>query len=647
MANIKPIGGGQPRPLTNAHKNPARASEYPKWSPKGDLIAFLRAESEQVRGLYLMSPNGEPVRRLTSMTGIGLSWTPDGRSLAFVDRNSSGEPFSIFQISVETGERRRLTTPPRSTFGDTLCAFSPDGRRLAVVRFGSRYESDLYVMTMDAAEKGLERLTVDSEGIEGLDWTPDGQVIVFGTHRGLWKISASPGERPHPVVMAGIDGGARHPSFSRPTAGRPARLVYQWRTRDVNIWRWDAGPDTIRKVPGSTWFEDFPAFSPDGRRLAVVRFGSRYESDLYVMTMDAAEKGLERLTVDSEGIEGLDWTPDGQVIVFGTHRGLWKISASPGERPHPVVMAGIDGGARHPSFSRPTAGRPARLVYQWRTRDVNIWRWDAGPDTIRKVPGSTWFEDFPAISPDGRRIAFASNRTGANEIWIAKSDGSDQKQVTFQNGPVVTSPQWSPDGERLVFSSQVGGNRDIYIINADGSKSARLTWEPSKEEEPSWSRDGRWIYFRSDRTGIGQIWKMPPEGGSAVRVTAGEASQGFESSDGQLLYFVRGMDVPGLWSVPAAGGTETFVVADVRQAFWGIADAGIYFIVSTPQLSPGGPTIRFFAFSSKTVSTLATLSTEPSNLTPGFSVSRDGRTVLWTQAESLQDDLMLIDPWRP
>src|SRR5947209_227365 len=212
---IKPIGGGQARPLTNAHKNPARASGYPKWSPNGDLIAFLRAEGEQVQGLYLMSPNGEPARRLTSMTGIGLSWTPDGRSLAFVDRNSSGEPFSIFQISIETGERRRLTTPPRSTFGDTLCAFSPDGRRLAFVRFGSRYESDLYVMSMDA-EKRLERLTVDSEGIEGLDWTPDGQVIVFGTHRGLWKISAAPGERPHPLVIAGIDGGARHPSFSRP-----------------------------------------------------------------------------------------------------------------------------------------------------------------------------------------------------------------------------------------------------------------------------------------------------------------------------------------------------------------------------------------------------------------------------------------------
>jgi Tol biopolymer transport system component len=508
---IKPVGGGQARPLTKTHKDPARAPGYPKWSPNGDLIAFLQAESEQVRGLYLMSPNGNLARRLTSTTGIGLSWTPNGRSLAFVDRNSSGDPFSIFQISIETGERRRLTTPPHSTFGDTLCAFSPDGRRLAVVRFGSRYESDLYVMSIDAAEKGLERLTVDWEGIEGLDWTPDGQAIVFGTHRGLWKISASPGERPQPLVIAGMDGGARHLSFSRPAAGRPARLVYQWRTRDVNIWRWDAG--------------------------------------------------------------------------------------------------------------------------------------HIGSDAIRKVPGSTWFEDFPAISSDGRRLAFASNRTGANEIWLAGADGSDQKQVTFQNGPVVTSPQWSPDGERLVFSSQVGGNRDIYIINADGSKSARLTWEPSKEEEPSWSRDGRWIYFRSDRTGVGQIWKVPAEGGSAVRVTAGEGSQGFESSDGQLLYFVRGMDVPGLWSVPTAGGAETFVTGDVRQAFWGVADAGIYFIVSAPQLSPGGPTIRFFSFSSKTVSTLATLSTAASNLLPGFSVSRDGRIVLWTQAESSQDDLMLIDPW--
>jgi Tol biopolymer transport system component len=510
---IKPIAGGPAQRLTTSDKIPGRASGYPKWSPKGDLIAFLRSEQEQVQGLYLISPHGEPARRLTSMSGIGLSWTADGRSLAFVDRNSTGAPFSIFQISIETGERRRLTTPPEGAFGDTLCAFSPDGRRLAIVRYGSRYESDLYVMRVDAAEKGLERLTVDSEGIQGLDWTPDGQAIVFGTHRGLWKISTSPAARPRPLLVAGIDGGARHPSFSRPTAGRPARLVYQWQTRDVNIWRWDSA--------------------------------------------------------------------------------------------------------------------------------------QGGPGAMKKFPGSTWWEDFPAISPDGRRIAFASNRTGANEIWIANADGSEQKQVTFQNGPVVTSPQWSPDGKRLAFSAQVGGNRDIYIINADGSKSTRLTWEPSNEEEPSWSRDGSWIYFRSDRTGVGQIWKVPPEGGSAILVTAGAASQGFESSDGQLLYFVRGMDVPGLWSVPVGVGKETLVTADVHQAFWGVADAGIYFIVSAPQLSPGGPSIRFFSFSSKTVSTLATLSVEPSNLSPGFSVSRDGRTVLWIQADSFQDDLMLIDPWKP
>ena len=102
----------------------------------------------------------------------------------------------------------------------------------------------------------------------------------------------------------------------------------------------------------------------------------------------------------------------------------------------------------------------------------------------------------------------------------------------------------------------MSGNRDVYIIEADGSESTRVTWEPSEEGNPSWSRDGRWLYFRSDRSGIGQMWKIPVAGGKAIRVTAGEASQGFESPDGTLFYFVRSTDVPGLWSVPVSGGVE-------------------------------------------------------------------------------------------
>jgi dipeptidyl aminopeptidase/acylaminoacyl peptidase len=302
-----------------------------------------------------------------------------------------------------------------------------------------------------------------------------------------------------------------------------------------------------------------------------------------------------------------------------------------------------------PTFSRPATG-PSRLAYQFNIQDVNIWRWDAQPDgagTTIRLPGSSLFESHPAFSPDGRRIAYSSNRTGATEIWTANDDGSDPRQLTFYDGPVVILPQWSPDGNRVVFSSQVLGNRDIYVMRSDGSQPVRLTWELSHDDNPSWSRDGSSVYFRSDRSGQSQIWRLPSAGGGApVRVTTGEASQGFESLDGRLLYFVRSMDVPGLWSVPVEGGREQFVVADVSEAFWGLADTGVAFVVGAGGLVPGEPTLRFFSFSTRTVSILAKLPARRGAVFPGFAVRRDGRSVLWTRLDTSQSDLMLIDPWR-
>ena len=104
--------------------------------------------------------------------------------------------------------------------------------------------------------------------------------------------------------------------------------------------------------------------------------------------------------------------------------------------------------------------------------------------------------------------------------------------------------------------------------------------------------------------------------------------------------------MPGLWSIPVDGGVEVFVVPDVRENLWGVGEHGVGFLVSDPKQSPGAPTIRFFDFASREISTLATLSVRPERLSPGFSVTRDLRTVLWTQIDELQSDVMLIDPWQ-
>lgn len=509
---VKPVAGGPARRLEIAGELRGRNKARPTWSPRGDLIAFLHEETDSRRGLYVVPRGGGTPRRVTTISGIGVCWSPDGEHLGFTDRESVGEPFSIYSIPVTGGARTRLTLPPRASFGDTHCAWSPDGRALAVGRFVSRHESNLHVVRLDSGSgEHSTRLTEGLSGIEGIAWTPDGTSIVVGTTHGLWKVAAAGGGGAA-IPVAGLEGGALAPSLSRPARGEPVRLAYQYRVFDVNVWRWT------------------PAGDPRG--------------------------------------------------------------------------------------------------------------------TIARVTDSMWWDDFPALSPDGRRVAFASNRTAATELWVADIDGSNARQITQGFGSLVLSPQWSPDGRQVAFSAHVGGNRDIYVAAADGSWPERLTVEPSEDGNPAWSRDGKWIYFRSDRSGVGQLWKAPRAGGAPVRVTARQASQGFESPDGRLLYFVSGGDVSGLWAVPVDGGAEENVLPNVLEGLWAVTDREIVYIPSRTGAEDKSVEVRTYDLSSRTTSTFAVLRPALLPLMPGFSVSRDGRTMLWTQIDTAQHDVMLIDPWR-
>lgn len=113
-----------------------------------------------------------------------------------------------------------------------------------------------------------------------------------------------------------------------------------------------------------------------------------------------------------------------------------------------------------------------------------------------------------------------------------------------------------------------------------------------------------------------------------------------------LLYFTRGAEAPGIWSIPVAGGQETLVLPHAQEAFWDVADEGIAFILTSPALSPEGPTLRFLSFATQQVSTLGLFDARPTQVLPGLSVSRDGRSVVWTRLDRADRDLMLVDPWR-
>jgi serine/threonine protein kinase len=151
----------------------------PSWSPDGRWIAFLRRGGGDQATLLLISPVGGRERRLGEFRyeslPDALSWSPDNLWLAVPDQPAAKESQGLFLVSVETGERRRLTSCPELYLGDFTPAFSPDGQTLAFARFINGAASDLYLLPLSkemipTAE--TTRLTSDNRRSMGPAWTP-------------------------------------------------------------------------------------------------------------------------------------------------------------------------------------------------------------------------------------------------------------------------------------------------------------------------------------------------------------------------------------------------------------------------------------------------------------------------------------------
>src|SRR5262249_25408732 len=113
-------------------------------------------------------------------------------------------------------------------------------------------------------------------------------------------------------------------------------------------------------------------------------------------------------------------------------------------------------------------------------------------------------------SPGGDLVAFVSELSGTEEIWLAERGGRLPWQLTHLQGSAAgIHIRWRPDGKALIAHLRIAGNSDVYEIEIAGGTTRRLTFESSRELWPAYSPDGRWIYFTSDRTGVMSTYRIP------------------------------------------------------------------------------------------------------------------------------------------
>jgi Tol biopolymer transport system component len=462
----------------------------------GAIVISSNRSSQASGEVYSIRPDGAGRVDLSqdSAAETDAVWSPDGSHIAF---SRAGV------IVVMDADGSGQLTPGAGT----QPAWSPDGSRLAFVRGGA-----VWVSAADGA--GAVQLSTGSKDASPT-WSPDSTRIAFTRSPNYLEVVPAGGGSTSELAR-GVNLGDEPVVWAA-----DGRSLFYGNAYVLYRVAADGSTDTVvLRAPGQVG--DL-ALAPGGRRLAFAVWTYAPDKGNGVWTVDLAIGSTSQLTKSGQQRDGLlAWSPGGDRIAYVRTTDV---------RLHIITVATDTDHAlprEHPGTEfdslRWSPDGSLLLFSSAYTDDTELYTFsfvgnEAGP--LRQLTDN-WFEDIdPAWSPDGKEIAFASNRCGNYDIYVMRADGSGVKRLT-RNPADDVEPGWSPDGKRIVFASDRPANavevkqrkagvfvQDLYVIGADGSGLHRLTGAPSRGDSmPSWSPDGKLIAFStsSDPPQIETMW---------------------------------------------------------------------------------------------------------------------------------------------
>ncbi len=549
------------------------------------IVSLLWPGSEQVELSHFLA--GNPV---TSYVGREThpAISPDGVHIAFCWSDEANTAQNIYVKQTRNEPPLRLTDYPAAEY---FPAWSPDGASIAYFRSGPG--SGIYLIP--ALGGRARRLYKTSAVAAGLDWSPDGQWLVFPDscqtdhllHLKLLSLSTQKTKRIETDTSAGL-------------------------------------------------LESQPAFSPDGKSIAFVQTRDTFHQ--YICLVPALGGEIKRLTHDRRKVFGLDWTPDGEhLIVGGGPQGdsqLWRYTLADSSMKLLPTTTEI---ATSPHVS--SSGN--RLVFEQLTADINIYRFtlpekSAIDEALIPLIESTRSDYLPQYSPDGSMLLFVSARSGTRELWLSDTDGQNPRQLTRFNGPPLAAPLWSPDGQQVVVSALIDDYFNIQLINIEESRYRSLQSADVHQFGVEWSRNGKWIYLENEYQGSHQYQRLSVDSTELVDLSSDDITGLQESADGGLLIYSRYNG--DIWKRDLTTGIGELLVCGLLDSPWQTfiaVERGLYFTRGDRYVRQ----LAFFDFASREQTDIYDF---PADFDKSYSISPDEKYLVFDRAR-IASDLIVVE----
>ena len=463
----------------------------------------LRREPIELGGALAVEGRFTP---LTSFAGVEEpgSWSPDGSLLAY--SHSAEGSVDLFVLPTAGGAPLSLY---RSPYDETAPRWSPDGKWIAFISFKDGRASIFLVSPLGGPAQKLVDLPQrepESDARVALGkqpWSPDGKWLVFTRARekqgtALWRIDLE---------------GRQERELSPPIEGHGLSQA---------------------------------SVAPDGKRVVLVSAPtSGGRSILSLLELDGSPP--QPLTDDSENASEPVFTPAGDAVLFVSDRtgegNVWKIDLA-SKRRSPLSLS--------PTLvNAPAVARDGRIAMATSGHQTDLYLDAVDGSSQRRLTFHTHDNFAARISPDGRNVAYMSNRTGNSEIWLLDLESGEERKLT-DNPAFDWAPTWAPDGKSLLFVSDRDAAQAVWTVTLDGGRLERVgkgvaAIEALRPFWALWAPDGSHIGLAAlDDTGSAALWTLARDGTVAGPLLPGLRELEFYRDGRTALYTREGKDGAGL-----------------------------------------------------------------------------------------------------